>query len=230
MLVTKLKGIAAVAVTLGLLAAGAIAFQVRAGDGPENREPVSKVDGADQRNADDKARPIAPADLKPAAPVDLKALQAAEADLLAAEAKYKLAKVRYQRLKAVIDGAGAKNPMGGASAGSPDDKGKPGPVKVSYIKVEVKGILDCPRSGALAVSDTSTISTKEGTLELDFAGAVVEGKLAGRDKAAELDGQLVVVTGTLRIASSPTGGQRAIVSVTSFKAAEEPAGVPPKGP
>jgi uncharacterized protein (TIGR03067 family) len=101
---------------------------------------------------------------------------------------------------------------------TPDATPGPGKKPVSYIKVEVKGILNLPgASGDI----TTTIATKEGTLELEFLSGPGIPKIEGPRGAElrKLDGELVVVTGALRIESRPRG-QAVVVRVASVKAAE----------
>jgi hypothetical protein len=101
---------------------------------------------------------------------------------------------------------------------TPDATPGPGKKPVSYINVEVKGILNLPgASGDI----TTTIATKEGTLELEFLSGPGIPKIEGPRGAdvRKLDGELVVVTGALRIESRPRG-QAVVVRVASIKAAE----------
>ncbi len=84
-----------------------------------------------------------------------------------------------------------------------------------YIRVEVKGIL---RTGIVAVGGETTgttITNKSGTLELDFGKNQELRELAGK-----LDGKTVVATGHLTIRKGVEVRQRAIVHVTSLKAAK----------
>lgn len=85
-----------------------------------------------------------------------------------------------------------------------------------YIKVEVKGIL---RTGVAAIGGetTGTIITAKGiTWELDFGK---NKKL--REQAEKLDGETVVVTGTLELRKGVEIPQRLIVTVTHLKPAKE---------
>jgi hypothetical protein len=86
----------------------------------------------------------------------------------------------------------------------------------NYIKVEVKGTL---QTGVVAIGGETTgilVKTNDGTLELEL----------GKDKdlraaAEKLNGQPVLVTGTLTLKRGVERGMRAIVTVATLKPAEE---------
>jgi hypothetical protein len=86
----------------------------------------------------------------------------------------------------------------------------------SYIKVEVQGTLE---TGIAAIGGETTgviVKTKDGTLELDL----------GKDKelraqADKLNGQAVVVTGSLSVRKGVEVAQRLIVTVGTLKPADD---------
>jgi hypothetical protein len=83
----------------------------------------------------------------------------------------------------------------------------------SFIKIQAKGTL---RTGLVAIGGETTgttISTKNGTLELDFGKNKKLRKLA-----ANLDKKQVEVTGILTMRKGVERGTRLIVQVTDLKA------------
>src|SRR5947207_1141086 len=104
--------------------------------------------------------------------------------------------------------------LAGSSMDAADKKGKGAD---SFIKITAKGAL---RTGLVAIGGETTgttITTKDGTLELDFGK---NKKL--RDLAAKLDKKPVEVTGTLTMRQGVENPRtRLIVRVTQLKAVEK---------
>jgi hypothetical protein len=104
--------------------------------------------------------------------------------------------------------------LGGPMDAKEEKEGKGGE---SFIKIKAKGTL---RTGLVAIGGETTgttLTTKDGTLELDFGS---NKKL--RDLAAKLDKKRVKVTGTLALRKGVENPKtRLIVRVSQLKAAED---------
>jgi len=87
----------------------------------------------------------------------------------------------------------------------------------SYIKVEIRGRL---RTGLVAIGGETTgtqVRTSDGTVELDF-----QGNKDLLDRARQLNGKDVVVTGSLTVKPGVEIRQRLIVKVVTLRSANAP--------